>query len=133
MPPAGGGGMYIWYSPRGTAHASVTVAVYSAKSRAVIVAPEQNTLKQMVLLSKAEQNASRLHIIKTFHGSGRLTLESVSDRCSALQTQLICSFVIRSLWQAEVENGWNRERDEARLTIPASCKSRIKSSAIFPV
>lgn len=34
------------------------------------------TWKQMVLLSKAEQNASQLHIIETFNGSRQLTLES---------------------------------------------------------
>lgn len=43
MPPAGGGGKYIWYSPRVIAHASVTVALYDAKSCTVSVPPEKNT------------------------------------------------------------------------------------------
>lgn len=34
----------------------------------------------------------------------------------------------------EIENGWKRKKDDENgLTIPASCMSRIKSSAILPV
>lgn len=86
----------------------------------------------MVQLIKTEQNASQADIMKTFNGFRQLTLDTVSDHCSAIQTRLICSFVIGSLCKADIEKGWKIEHDESRLTIPASCMSRIKSSAILP-
>ena len=41
MPPEGGGGMYIWYSPKETANASVIVTLYKCMSCNVSVPPEQ--------------------------------------------------------------------------------------------
>lgn len=42
-PPAGGGGKYMLNSPRGMLHASVTTALYAAKSSAVNVPPKKDT------------------------------------------------------------------------------------------
>lgn len=59
-PPAGGGGKYMLNSPRGMLHASVTTALYAAKSSAVNVPPERKQRRDP--MRSADQSIIRASI-----------------------------------------------------------------------
>lgn len=60
-PPAGGGGKYMLNSPREMLHASVTTALYAAKSSAVNVPPER---KQRLQLRRDPEHSADQSIIR---------------------------------------------------------------------